>query len=114
MSTTAPPGLVVPLTADPADPVFTGHYPGFPILPGLFLVQHVHRAATAHPAVAGLRLVELERVRFRRPVYPGDTAEAALVFEAAGGGDLVCTAEVAVRGQRVAGIRLRYGNGGTT
>ena len=106
------PDLVVEVRTDPADPVFLGHYPGFPILPGLFLVEHVHQAASAHPATAGLRLVAVERVRFRRPVYPGDTAEAALVLAADGTG-VGCAAEVTVSGVRVATVRLRYEEGRT-
>jgi len=96
---------------DPADPVFTGHYPGFPVLPGLFIVEHVHQTVAAVPGARGLRAVELERAKFVRPVFPGDELhiEAVLSGSAPGStGGLHCTATVSTNSGVVAEIRLRY------
>jgi 3-hydroxyacyl-[acyl-carrier-protein] dehydratase len=61
------------------EPFFTGHFPGFPIMPGVLIVEAMAQAGGA------LLLTEvpdredklmvftgIERARFRRPVVPGD------------------------------------------
>jgi len=101
---------VLIIRIDPTDPVFEGHYPGFPILPGLFLVEHVHQAVLAAAGDRRLRVTALERVRFRKPVMPGDVVRAAL-SRSSDGADLVCAAELTVDGERVATLRLCYTEG---
>src|SRR6201997_4663800 len=61
------------------EPFFQGHFPGFPIMPGVLIVEAMAQAGGA------LLLTEIpdrdsklmvftgiERARFRRPVTPGD------------------------------------------
>jgi len=93
---------------DGADPVFAGHYPGFPILPGVFVVEHVHSAV--RDALPGLRVTALERAKFLRPVFPGDelTIETTLIDDADG---VRCAAVVSCGADKVAEIRLRYSAG---
>jgi 3-hydroxyacyl-[acyl-carrier-protein] dehydratase len=90
---------------DPGDPVFDGHYPGFPILPGLYLVEYVHSLVRAARPVT--RPTALELVKFRRPVYPGDTVtiKAGLVEASE---SIRCRAQVLVDGAEVAEVRLSY------
>lgn len=66
------------------EPFFQGHYPGHPIMPGVLIIE-------AMAQVGGLLLMEevedpeqkvvyfmtMDKVKWRRPVTPGDT----LVFE---------------------------------
>lgn len=51
---------------------FDGHFPGFPILPGISLLHSVVMPAVSliHPGEVMLR--EVTRLKFRRPVRPGD------------------------------------------
>jgi len=67
---------------DPAIDVFTGHYPGFPVLPGVLLCEAALQTgalliATLEPnpdnrvPVVG----RLNNVKFRRMVRPGDTLD---------------------------------------
>jgi 3-hydroxyacyl-[acyl-carrier-protein] dehydratase len=67
--------VVTRAVVDPAGEVFAGHYPGFPILPGVLLVDAVGRAAArwgeAH-RLGRLRLAEVRSARFLAPVFPGD------------------------------------------
>lgn len=59
--------------------VFRGHFPGYPVFPGVLQVEALAQAG----AVAALSLPEnkgklalfagIEKVRFKRPVVPGDT-----------------------------------------
>ncbi|HWR35847.1 MAG TPA: 3-hydroxyacyl-ACP dehydratase FabZ [Clostridia bacterium] len=61
------------------EPFFTGHFPGYPIMPGVLIVEAIAQAGAA------LLLTEIpdrksklmffagiERAKFRKPVVPGD------------------------------------------
>lgn len=87
---------------DPTDPVFAGHYPGFPILPGLFLVEYVHETVAG-----GARAAALDTVRFLRPVFPGDELRIEATLTCCGD-EQRCVATVSSRSGVVAEIRSRY------
>ncbi|HEX6339698.1 hypothetical protein [Umezawaea sp.] len=90
---------------DPDDPVFAGHYPGFPILPGLFVVEHVH--AAVRDRLPGKRVSAVQRAKFIRPVFPGDTLSITTEFTEDGDGVRV-SAVVSKDDGPVAEIKLRY------
>jgi 3-hydroxyacyl-[acyl-carrier-protein] dehydratase len=63
---------------DPADPIFAGHFPAQPILPGVFLIEAVAQTAgvmlgSAAPQGAPERalLAAVNRFKFFKPVAPG-------------------------------------------
>jgi 3-hydroxyacyl-[acyl-carrier-protein] dehydratase len=63
---------------------FEGHYPGFPIYPGVFVLETVHQSALQYVAAGGgdwrqARLREIRSGRFLSPLRPGDvlTTECA-------------------------------------
>jgi 3-hydroxyacyl-[acyl-carrier-protein] dehydratase len=64
---------------DPADPIFAGHFPAKPILPGVLLIEAVAQTAgvmlgSAAPQVAGggvALLAAVNRFKFLKPVSPG-------------------------------------------
>ncbi|QCB92291.1 3-hydroxyacyl-ACP dehydratase FabZ family protein [Cellulomonas shaoxiangyii] len=68
-----------------------GHYPGLPIVPGVFLVDTAARAAVALVGHGVARPTGVQRVRFLRPVLPGDTTTAHVerATPAPGGGTAV-------------------------
>lgn len=104
------PGRAVTAVAvDAGQPVFPGHYPGFPIFPGVCLVECVHLGAQAAPPVAGARivLVAVESTRFQSPVFPGDTVTSELAWSADGDAWL-CRAQARTERGRAAQVRLRY------
>lgn len=103
--TAVPEAIRATVSVCPDDPVFAGHYPGFPILPGLFLLEYVHATTriTARPTA-------VDRVKFLRPVYPGDEVVLDLGF-AEDGDELRCTATASVDTDVVAEFRLRYPHG---
>ncbi|HUZ04687.1 MAG TPA: 3-hydroxyacyl-ACP dehydratase FabZ [Acidobacteriaceae bacterium] len=61
------------------EPFFQGHFPGFPIMPGVLLIEAVAQAGGAllltefpdrHEKL--VLFTGIEKARFRRPVVPGD------------------------------------------
>lgn len=75
-----PPKRAVALKRVRADePFFHGHFPGMPIMPGVFLVQSMAQAAVVL-ALAGagpdddrwIRLAGVKKARFRKMVEPGN------------------------------------------
>ena len=55
------------------DPYFVGHFPGTPVLPGVLLCEAMTQLAARLAGEDELRLVAVDKARFRRPVLPGDT-----------------------------------------
>jgi 3-hydroxyacyl-[acyl-carrier-protein] dehydratase len=67
---------------DPKDPIFAGHFPGEPILPGVLIIEAVAQTAgvmlgsvsarTAHETEGGVSLLAaVNRFKFLKPVTPG-------------------------------------------
>jgi 3-hydroxyacyl-[acyl-carrier-protein] dehydratase len=64
---------------DPADPIFVGHFPAKPILPGVFLIEAVAQTAGVMLGSAGPRasgagvalLAGVNRFKFLKTVTPG-------------------------------------------
>lgn len=76
---------------------YKGHYPGAPITPGVLLCEAVFQTAACHMALkarsAGAKpgegvplIAKIGDVRFRSPVYPGDTIHIEVKEKDAMGG----------------------------
>lgn len=77
-------GLVARRTWRAEEGFYSGHYPGAPITPGVLLCEAVFQAgalfmarqaqlAGAAPGAGVPLLSKISDVRFRTPIYPGDT-----------------------------------------
>ena len=53
------------------DPVFAGHFPGRPILPGIFQLE-LARAAAESVLNCALTVREIRKAKFQRPVLPDE------------------------------------------
>ncbi|MBV9759939.1 MAG: 3-hydroxyacyl-ACP dehydratase FabZ [Acidobacteriaceae bacterium] len=61
------------------EPHFTGHFPGYPVMPGVMIIESMAQVggvlvATVAPHTRGriMFLASVEEAKFRRPVVPGD------------------------------------------
>jgi len=99
--------VVVPV--DAGEPVLAGHFPGFPIFPGVCVIECVHRAAvgTARRSGSELALEAIESSRFLGPAFPDDELRVELTMTEETGTWRVA-AEVRAGRRDVARIRLRY------
>lgn len=77
-------GLVARKTWRADEDFYRGHYPGMPITPGVLLCEAVfqtgalflsrRQVAQGHPTSEGVPLLaRISDVRFRNPVFPGET-----------------------------------------
>lgn len=61
------------------EPHFTGHFPGFPVMPGVLIIEAMAQVAgilvaklAPHTRGRIMFLASVEEAKFRRPVVPGD------------------------------------------
>jgi len=61
------------------EPHFTGHFPGFPVMPGVLIIEAMAQVAgilvgklAPHTRGKIMFLASVEEAKFRRPVVPGD------------------------------------------
>jgi 3-hydroxyacyl-[acyl-carrier-protein] dehydratase len=97
-------------------PVFVGHFPGFPRLPGALTIEIM--AQTGGWLILAVRrfvsiplLTRVESARLRRFVEPGETLAGAAKLVHDGSGFAVIEATVSSGGQKVASAEIRYAVG---
>jgi len=112
-----PGGLLATYSPTSSESVLAGHFPGFPIFPGVCLVECAHQTSLfALPA--DTVLVALEQVRFLSPVFPGDEVLIDVDIAEDGEGQWRSVARLTVERNPAAEpvdaalVRLRYRTGG--
>jgi 3-hydroxyacyl-[acyl-carrier-protein] dehydratase len=100
---------VVPQTS----PVFEGHFPGHPLMPGVLLTETMAQASGY--LVLGLLdfshmpfLMAVDKARFRSFIGPGAELAIAAELEHEGSGYAVTKAAIEVEGKRICDASLRF------
>lgn len=98
---------------DPKLPVFSGHYPEFPLFPGALQCETALQAASV--LVASLNAGTADRipvaarmsdVKFRRMVHPGETLETTVELVDRIGAAFYCRARVQSGGETTTTLRF--------
>ncbi|MFD7257546.1 3-hydroxyacyl-ACP dehydratase FabZ family protein [Streptomyces sp. NPDC059874] len=97
-------------TVADTETVLPGHYPGFPIFPGVCLVEcaRLSAEATLPDGAKGAALAAVESTRFTGPVFPGDLVDIDLAWKRTPTGDWQCRAKLSTGRGPAAGVRLRF------
>lgn len=94
------------------EPFLQGHFPGDPIFPGCMILEAMAQMAAlvANPEQQRPRyLVKVDRLRFLRPVRPGDELEIEAIIEMAWGGMAKAQTTARVRHEIVASAEITAG-----
>jgi 3-hydroxyacyl-[acyl-carrier-protein] dehydratase len=94
-------------------PVFVGHFPGFPRLPGALMIETMAQTG-GWLVLAQLRfarmpfLTRVESAKLRRFVEPGETLNGDATLTHDGSGFAVIESVISTAGQKVASAEIRY------
>jgi 3-hydroxyacyl-[acyl-carrier-protein] dehydratase len=105
--------LTAEATVPAESPVFEGHFPGYPLLPGVLLTETMAQASgyllLALNGFARMPfLMAVDKARFRAFVGPGEAIEIEARFELEGSGYAATRASVRRDGVTVADAALRF------
>ena len=106
-----PDSLTARRSFSPAEDFYAGHYPGSPITPGVLLCEAVFQTGAAFlsrrqrasgASLDGVPLLaKISDVRFRNPVYPGETIEITVKLKEVLGGFHMLSGSIQSAGKRV-------------
>jgi 3-hydroxyacyl-[acyl-carrier-protein] dehydratase len=105
--------LAAEATVPTASPVFEGHFPGHPLVPGVLLTETMAQAS-GYLLLALNRLSHMpflmgvDEARFRHFVTPGQKLAIEAAFDQEGSGYAATKAKIRVDGKLVASASLRF------
>src|SRR3954466_7244528 len=106
--------IAVDCTLPEASPVFEGHFPGHPILPGVLMIETMAQTGgwlvlAANRFAPMPFLMQVEKAKMRSFVEPGRLLAAEATLEHEGSGYAVIKGAIKADGKRVAEAEIRYG-----
>jgi 3-hydroxyacyl-[acyl-carrier-protein] dehydratase len=95
-------------------PVFEGHFPGYPIMPGVLMIETMAQTGGwLLLAIARCEkmpfLMQVDKAKMRSFVPPGQALEAEATLLHEGSGYAVVKASLKAAGKKVADAEIRYG-----
>ena len=104
--------LVASSTVPDASPVFEGHFPGMPLVPGVLLIETMAQASgflvLARTDFAAMPfLMTVDGAKMRDFVTPGSALEITATLEHEGSGYAVTKARITSGGKKVADCQLK-------
>ena len=104
--------LVASATVPAASPVFEGHFPGMPLVPGVLLIETMAQASgflvLARTDFAAMPfLMTVDGAKMRDFVKPGAVLEITAMLEHEGSGYAVTKARITSAGKKVADCQLK-------
>lgn len=105
--------LTAEATVPTQSPVFEGHFPGHPLVPGVLLTETMAQAS-GYLLLALNRLSHMpflmgvDEARFRHFVTPGQRLSIDATFDQEGSGYAATRAKIRVEGKLVASAALRF------
>jgi 3-hydroxyacyl-[acyl-carrier-protein] dehydratase len=87
-------GFVARLRVDPNLVVLPDHFPNYPILPGICMIQAVLLAGAARENCSDMRLRKLKNAKMMQPVLPGMELVIDAVMTAGSDGDFLIRAKL--------------------
>jgi 3-hydroxyacyl-[acyl-carrier-protein] dehydratase len=96
-----------------ASPVFEGHFPGRPLLPGVLMTETMAQAS-GYLLLSKMKFAQMpflmgvDTARFRDFVGPEATLEVSAEIEHEGSGYAVTKASISAGGKRIANAGLRF------
>lgn len=78
--------IIAELDVDPNLPLFAGHFPGHPVLPGVIIMEALAQAACCCLMADGVLqgsigyLAGIDKAKFRETILPGDTVTLDVII----------------------------------